>query len=76
MAKAEELSKACSPSSEGQGYKFTIGWLDGFKKRYHIRLRDSPTSKSSTSTSTSEPRTSPLDVKPAFPGFFLPPPYL
>ena len=72
MAKAEELSKACSPSSEGQGYKFTIGWLDGFKKRYHIRLRDSPTSKSSTS----EPRTSALDVKPAFPGFFLPPSYL
>ena len=71
MEKAEELSKACSPSSEGQGYKFTIGWLDGFKKRYHIRL-----SKSSTSTSTSEPRTSPLDVKPTFPGFFLPPPYL
>ena len=79
MSKAEELSKACSPSSENQSYKYTVGWLDGFKKRYHVRLRDSlpskpftVTSRGSGSHSVSSVEETP-DIKPLH-GFFLPPP--
>ena len=60
-AKAEELSKACSPNSE---YKFTTGWLDGFKKRFNIRLGDK------VYPNSPEPSTS-SDVKPH--AFFFPP---
>jgi len=65
-AKAEELSKACSPHSD---YKFTIGWLDGFKKRYNIRLGDK------IAPATEKPSTS-ADVKPSVllpSGVFFPP---
>ena len=41
--KAEELSSACSTSSEG--YKFSPGWLEGFKKRYGIRIGNKATTK-------------------------------
>jgi len=62
-AKAEELSKACSPHSD---YNFTTGWLDGFKKRFNIRLGDkispSPPDRQEPSTSS--------DVKPHV--FFFP----
>ena len=64
-AKAEELSKACSPSTE---YKFTIGWLDGFKKRYNIRLGDKFSAPTSPQPSTSSDQP---DVKP-FPSLYLP----
>ena len=68
-AKAEELSKACSPHTE---YKYTIGWLDGFKKRYNIRLGDkiTPASPATPEASTS------ADVKPSVflpHGVFFPP---
>jgi len=36
-AKAEELSKACSTTSEG--FRFSTSWLDAFKKRHGIRFR-------------------------------------
>ena len=80
-AKAEELSKACSPGSD---YNFTIGWLDGFKKRFKIRLSDRPSlghpshsghppTHGPTNTSPHQqpqPHTS-EDVKP-FQGIFFP----
>ena len=36
-AKAEELSKVCAATAEG--YKFSTGWLDSFKKRHGIKFR-------------------------------------
>ena len=42
-AKAEELSSACATSSEGN--KFSPGWLEGFKKRYGIRIGNKQTTK-------------------------------
>ena len=78
-AKAEELSKACSPSTE---YKFTIGWLDGFKKRHGIRFR-SPDLSPSSSRSESDPlRSGPTLILPPPPPHLMdipdqkPPPFL
>ena len=65
-AKAQELCKACSPSTE---YNFSIGWLDGFKKRYKVKLNDRPGDRKSPQPSTSD---NPPDIKP-FPSFFYPP---
>ena len=60
-AKAEELSKACSPESD---YKFTTGWLDGFKKRYNVRLGDKPSESQDPEPQPSTSQSDPLDVKP------------
>lgn len=60
-AKAEELSKVCASTSEG--YKFSTGWLDSFKKRHGIKFRTSE-----ATGSRAEP-----EQKPSLPP---PPPHL
>lgn len=79
-SKAEELSKACATTSEG--FKFSTGWLDGFKKRHGIRFR-SPDLSPSTSRSESDPlRSGPTLVLPPPPPHLMdipdqkPPPFL
>ena len=69
-AKAEELCKACSPATE---YNFSLGWLDGFKKRYNVRLNDRPADRVLPPPQASSSSTNPPDVKPQFPAFFFPP---
>ena len=74
-AKAEELCKACSPATE---YNFSLGWLDGFKKRYNVRLNDRPADRVlplnlAEAPQPSSSSTNPPDVKPQFPAFFFPP---
>ena len=64
-AKAEELSKGVSPDSD---YKFTTGWLDGFKKRFNVRLSDKYSSAQPSQPSTSSDQ---LDLKP-FESLYLP----
>jgi len=67
-SKAEELSKVCASTSEG--YKFSTGWLDSFKKRHGIKFR---TNEATGSPSSSGSKVELPDQKPALP---LPPPHL
>ena len=67
-AKAEELSKVCASTSEG--YKFSTGWLDSFKKRHGIKFRTNEATGSSSIPSTGSRVVDPPDQKPVLP---LPP---
>ena len=79
-SKAEELSKACATTSEG--FKFSTGWLDGFKKRHGIRFRSPDLSPSSSRFESDPLRSGPSLVLPPPPPHLVeipdqkPPPFL
>ena len=55
-AKAEELARVCATTSDG--FKFSTGWLDSFKKRHGIRFRTPEPSPTGSRSESAPPGTS------------------